>query len=131
MIQNSLKVIEKFQRESATLEKKINDLTCGLSDIAARLNPSLFALARQTELEQELETIIKKIIEIKKGVNAADQQVSLRVPLERAALSWVFHLYQILLVAKKLRAAEIGDGIAQAVIPRFGLTLLVRYIFNS
>jgi hypothetical protein len=83
LIRNSLKITEKFQSSSAALEKRIDELSCGLSDIAERLRPEFFAEARQFELEQELQQIICRIEEIKSEIGTVDQQVGLSCPVPK------------------------------------------------
>lgn len=75
MIQNSLIITKKFQTDSETLERQIDDLSSGLCDIAEKLKPELFAKNEQSKVEKDLIDIHVRIEKIKQHIGAVDQEV--------------------------------------------------------
>lgn len=76
MIQNSLIITKKLQSDSAALEKEIDNLSCGLSDIAEKLKPEMFPKTRLGEIETQLDDIHIRIEEIKNEIGAVDNRVN-------------------------------------------------------
>ena len=75
LIRNSLEVTEKFQRDAQVLEKKIDELDCGLVDIGNLLSPDKFRKDSNGEkLEKEIAEVLAKIEKLRK-IHSLDAQV--------------------------------------------------------
>lgn len=74
-IRNSLQVTEGFQKDSDTLERKIDTLSLGLSNMLELLKSKGSMLAwKEKKLEGELHEICRRIKKIK-NLHSADKRV--------------------------------------------------------